>query len=178
MRQPSNNWLFAIILWLLFSLLAVPITIFALSDSARSAFLGHIESRLCYSSTSLPSSPEPSISPLIKTFRAFEKLEDLSPSNDKNWETAVFNGSKGVIWVTHNGTFNQPWGVSMLHALHCLKMLRSAIQSQDSATSSWPTFHSQHTNPQGSTQLGLDHLGHCIGYIAQVGWSGDEDREL
>jgi hypothetical protein len=53
------------------------------------------------------------------------------------------------------------YGVSMYHQLHCLKMLRDAIEGK----------HSEHGHKQREViddQVAPDHLIHCLDYMSQV----------
>lgn len=97
-------------------------------------------------------------------------LENLSPSANEDWERALLTPKGGFLWVQYNVTAERPYGISMFHALHCLKLLREVIQNgpmvheaQDSTmkASGQGREHVKHLNS-------LNHVGHCIGYIAQV----------
>ncbi|KAI4230241.1 MAG: hypothetical protein L6R36_000206 [Xanthoria steineri] len=89
-------------------------------------------------------------------------LENLSPSANEEWERALLTPRGGFLWVQYNITAEQPYGISMFHGLHCLKMLREVIQSSHTATkgSEHPGAHKEHGQS-------LNHIRHCIGYIAQ-----------
>lgn len=110
------------------------------------------------------------------TFGARPILENFSPSNDEDWEQTVLTRKGGFLWVAYNETSDEAWGIAMFHALHCLKMLRKAIRSEmvddssdGSASSSTRDRRQPRSKPTlGHPDLSLGHLGHCIGYIAQV----------
>ena len=95
-------------------------------------------------------------------------LENLSPSADAEWERALLTPKGGFLWVQYNGTAERPYGISMFHGLHCLKMLREVIQS------SRPGMDGGHAHGMKGGKHGhghgqsINHIGHCIGYIAQV----------
>ncbi|KAI4260313.1 MAG: hypothetical protein L6R42_004113, partial [Xanthoria sp. 1 TBL-2021] len=89
-------------------------------------------------------------------------LENLSPSANEEWERALLTPKGGFLWVQYNVTAERPYGISMFHGLHCLKMLREVIQSSHSATKG-----SEHTGEHKAHSQSLNHIGHCIGYIAQ-----------
>lgn len=67
--------------------------------------------------------------------------------------------------MRYNETAERPYGISMFHGLHCLKMLREVIQSSRPGMDG-----GEHGVKDGGHGKGLDmnHVGHCIGYIAQV----------
>ncbi|KAL8922103.1 MAG: hypothetical protein Q9172_003708 [Xanthocarpia lactea] len=91
-------------------------------------------------------------------------LEDLSPSADAEWERALLTPKGGFLWVRYKETAERPYGISMFHGLHCLKMLREVIQSSRSGMDGGE--HSVKDGGHGKGQS-MDHIGHCIGYIAQ-----------
>lgn len=110
------------------------------------------------------------------TFGAHPLLETFSPSADEDWEQMLLPRKGGFLWVAYNETSDEAWGIGMFHALHCLKMLRKAIRSEpmknsrgvsDSAGSEYRS--ERRAKPTlGHPDLSPNHLGHCIGYIAQV----------
>lgn len=75
-------------------------------------------------------------------------LENLSASADEAWEQNLLTPKGGFLWVQLNETSKRAWGISMFHALHCLQTLRDTIQMSEVDD--------------------IGHIGHCIGYIAQV----------
>ncbi|KAL8870429.1 MAG: hypothetical protein Q9174_003526 [Haloplaca sp. 1 TL-2023] len=66
--------------------------------------------------------------PITTTFQDKPIFENLAPSADAEWERALLTSKGGFLWVQYNGTTERPYGVSMFHGLHCLKMLREVIQ--------------------------------------------------
>ena len=75
-------------------------------------------------------------------------LENLSSSANEAWAENILTPKGGFLWVQLNQTLYRAWGISMFHASHCLQTLRTTIQRGEA-------------NDPG-------HIGHCIGYIAQV----------
>ena len=81
----------------------------------------------------------------------------------------------GFLWVEYNETANEAWGISMFHALHCLKMLRLVIRSRDMMKSVVGETDGADPGIGGEAKGTLKHpdmdpmqIGHCVGYIAQV----------
>lgn len=107
-------------------------------------------------------------------FRERPILEDLSPSADAAWEKTLLTRRGGFLWVEFNDTSNEAWGISMFHALHCLKMLRIASRSSPMVKSvvgvaSEARDHIERRRATiGHPDMDPAHIGHCIGYIAQV----------
>lgn len=107
-------------------------------------------------------------------FRERPILEDLSPFADEAWEQTLLTSRGGFLWVEFNETSNEAWGISMFHALHCLKMLRIVIRSSDIMKSVVEGGGGASDNGgQGGETLDHPdmnpvHIGHCVGYIAQV----------
>ena len=107
-------------------------------------------------------------------FRERPILEDLSPPADDAWEQTLLTRKGGFLWVELNETSNEAWGISMFHALHCLKMLRIVVRSSemmksvveksggasDNGGQDGGNFEHPDMNPL--------HIGHCVAYIAQV----------
>ncbi|KAL8876299.1 MAG: hypothetical protein Q9198_005481 [Flavoplaca austrocitrina] len=97
-------------------------------------------------------------------------LENLLPSADAEWERALLTPKGGFLWVNYNGTAERPYGISMFHGLHCLKMLREVIQSSRPGMDGGHAHAAKvggHGHGHGHGQS-MNHIGHCIGYIAQV----------
>lgn len=101
------------------------------------------------------------ISPLTveTTFKRIEELEDFSPAADGVWED-LFTANGGFIVRKIDGKQHRI-GISMFHQLHCLKMLRSLMQSLANNTENTVDNLSKHT-----------HEAHCFSYLVQVrAWS-------
>ena len=81
-------------------------------------------------------------------FEPHPKLENLSSAKDETWAQSLLTPKGGFLWVKLNETSERAWGISMFHGLHCLQTLRGVIQRGEA------------DDP--------GHIGHCIGYIAQV----------
>lgn len=76
------------------------------------------------------------------TFADLTILEDLAPAN--------------VLWVNETGSGPEAWGISMFHALHCVKMWKETL---DPATTMASHVHSESEY--------AEHAGHCINYLVQ-----------
>ena len=107
-------------------------------------------------------------------FRERPILEDLSPSADEAWEQTLLTRKGGFLWVEFNETSSEAWGISMFHALHCLKMLRIVVRSSEMMKSVVKESRGASDNGRqdGGNSKHPDmnplHIGHCVGYIAQV----------
>lgn len=119
--------------------------------------------------------PNPLLSTTAYTFQQIEALEDLSHANDHRWKQTALPQKGGFLWVKYNETSNEAWGVSMFHALHCLKMLRMAVQESPFVKAALQDHdvpdaekHHHHDGSANHPDMDIVHLGHCIGYIAQV----------
>lgn len=117
----------------------------------------------------------PHLPRITTAFRERPVLEDLSPAGDDSWERMALPRKGGFLWVEYNETSNEAWGISMFHALHCLKMLRLVIRNSGLMKSvvgeSDPVQHSEGGGETGTLMhpdMDPVHIGHCVGYIAQV----------
>ncbi|KAH8812247.1 hypothetical protein F5884DRAFT_784863 [Xylogone sp. PMI_703] len=96
-------------------------------------------------------------------FRDHKLLLDLSHDADEELKAWLLPAKTGVIWTAYNETFRLGQGISMFHAMHCLLMIRRALQDKgDGASSSAHT----HAAEDGSF-LFHTHAPHCFSYIAQ-----------
>ncbi|KAL9046811.1 MAG: hypothetical protein Q9214_000453 [Letrouitia sp. 1 TL-2023] len=97
-------------------------------------------------------------------FREWPLIGDLSPSADKAWEQTLLTSNGGFLYVGDDKAVDREWGISMFHALHCLKMLRIVIRTSEmmNVTGDPGSFET----PAG-LHMSPEHIGHCIGYIAQ-----------
>lgn len=115
-----------------------------------------------------------SLSPITATFRQIRTLEDFSPSADEAWHQAALTPKGGFLWVEYNETTNAAYGISMFHALHCLQMLRMVVRESPKMKALWskPGHRGEGEMEMGEgdhERMDPVHMGHCIGYIAQVG---------
>lgn len=161
--MPHWSWTCLIIMAL--TVLAMILTHW--SDRLAQGATSPYDFNISFSSSKAGSS---SLSPIFYTFDQLEVLEDLSPANDEDWHRAALPKKGGFLWVEYNETSNEAWGVSMFHALHCLRMLRVAVQTSPYGPVEAST--APPNQPDGGTinhpNMDPTHLGHCIGYIAQV----------
>lgn len=115
-------------------------------------------------------------------FDRIPALETLSHDGDKHWGDLVTKQG-GFLWVQHNETYGYPWGISMFHGLHCLAMIRSALQDASGNATGMPYHeHNQQTSRRNDGHDGehktheshaahaknMEHVMHCFSYIAQV----------
>lgn len=95
---------------------------------------------------------------LPRFFQNYPTLESYGPIADSHWENLLLSPNGGFIKVQRNETFVESWGISMFHALHCLRMLRDALAPT-------PSEHSEHS--EHSHHFRPTHLTHCFTYLAQ-----------
>jgi hypothetical protein len=67
------------------------------------------------------------------------------------------------IQLRENGADTKRYGVSMLHQLHCLELLRSSAVSGCRSTS-----HAHQHKGRDMNVGEIDHIEHCFQYLAQV----------
>lgn len=106
------------------------------------------------------------------TFNEDKLLEDLTPANNKAWQNTLLTPKGGFMWVQESETEKVAWGISMFHSLHCLQMIRSAIQQSPVGEALIGHNQTEHM------VLDPDHIGHCIRYIAQVSTNGMRETTL
>lgn len=123
-----------------------------LTIDTRKYTLQRVHSRLCRIVPDNKPSTSSNETLIAKIFEPNESLEDISPANDENWLHATSTKTGGALWVKHNQTHQEAWGVSMFHALHCMQMIRVGLRNKHLHDATAP----------------LRHLDHCVGYIAQV----------
>ncbi|OQV01657.1 hypothetical protein CLAIMM_06971 [Cladophialophora immunda] len=117
-----------------------------------------------------------------RTFGRMAKLEDLSPAGDNAWATETATRGGGFLAVRYNATMTQGYGLSMFHALHCLQMIRLALQEQraegcagesgggDKVGRADP-HHLHDSGGRGSGggagNVDYEHVAHCFSYVAE-----------
>jgi hypothetical protein len=106
-------------------------------------------------STLRPSSAPNSLPHLPRVFQNYPTFEEYGPIADAHWDILLSSPNGGFIKVQRNETFVESWGISMFHALHCLRMFRDALAPS-------PSEHSEHSYHSRPT-----HLTHCFTYLAQ-----------
>jgi hypothetical protein len=108
-------------------------------------------------------------------FWEHEEYKNLSRKYDYLWQD-LLTPNGGLIKVKEKDQSRHEYGISMYHQLHCLQMIRSAIQDlQSQARGDDPAEH-DHTNTlgdQGHSQHSHSHPGemhwlHCLDYLRQV----------
>lgn len=104
------------------------------------------------------------------TFTHDEARADMGSWGNIIWDAMVPNGGGFVLQTNDdNSTESQPtpYGVSMFHGLHCLKVIRSKIQDLLALTENSNSTASHHMQAP-SYLMDSDHYIHCLEYIAQV----------
>ncbi|KAJ9252205.1 hypothetical protein DTO271D3_2161 [Paecilomyces variotii] len=105
-------------------------------------------------------------------FRKIDILEDMGPAGDEAWDSLLLPKKGGYIFARPEDPASneaEPWGITMFHSLHCLSMLRSAIQEQQGENSSNAHVHNHnhnHTRRDGVEDV--NHTVHCLSYLAQA----------
>lgn len=89
-------------------------------------------------------------------------FQSLSSEYDQKWEDLVT--PNGGFFFANNATGGlEAYGISMFHQLHCLSMVRRALQQNDDSANSTQ-------QPRGPKyQLNMKHVLHCMDFIRQVG---------
>lgn len=159
------------------------IVLSALQNQILSAIHSLGRPRICTPlppSSSNKSSPTPSLRHLTRTFREMRHLEDLSKDADEAWRSTLTTPKGGFLFVKNEnreerGGKDEPWGVSMFHAIHCLTLLRTSFQHFNNAMNTTVTanmdvhMHQDVKRMNGGSDLdAIVHVGHCFSYIAQV----------
>lgn len=120
--------------------------------------------------------------PISTTFDRESPLQDLGATGDKAWiELTPARG--GFLWVQTNienskegHAKEEEWGISMFHGLHCLQMLRGAfrqvvgINETGEARQDLRAVGPRSGASRAHAHAALDivHIGHCLGYLADV----------
>ena len=103
-------------------------------------------------------------SSITTTFDPDLDLYLSGPAGNDAWNKMMLEDWRGgFLKVRHNETNAPGWGVSMLHGLHCLQLLKLSISmllDSHNNRSATAAGHADH--------LDFDHLEHCLGYVAQV----------
>ncbi|OAP55470.1 hypothetical protein AYL99_10443 [Fonsecaea erecta] len=92
-----------------------------------------------------------------RTFGQMRELEDLSRRGDAAWAVRTSTRGGGFLTVRYNATMTQGYGVSMFHALHCLQMIRFALQAhtnEDRAGDGDMVDHADHRHHTGGDGAG------------------------
>lgn len=89
----------------------------------------------------------------------------LDTASDRAWDEMLDASGGGFLSVRHNETFTPGWGVSMLHGLHCLQILRASLLTAKDGLRQALYSSSRHAD---HLDLDFGHASHCLGYIAQV----------
>lgn len=101
---------------------------------------------------------------ITTTFNGNLDIYKTNASGTKAFEDLQNSYGGGFLQVAHNSTFAPGWGVSMLHGLHCLQMIRSSLFPEEYSENE----HSPDSSHHQHAALNHDHITHCIGYLAQV----------
>ena len=117
-----------------------------------------------------------SYKPIGSTTRVFgtnTALTEVSAAGDAAWAKEFETPKGGFLWVRHNESVVEGWGISMLHALHCLSMLRQELKQYWSAKEAMAFQHKRRSQlgnhaSHRDHDRNISHLKHCLGYIAEV----------
>lgn len=108
-------------------------------------------------------------------FRENAEYKNLSHAHDQLWEDLV-SPNGGFIVVTSEDQSRHLYGISMYHQLHCLAMIRSAVQDLQSqieaaspAEHGHENMHHAHARHSDSgNHLRPSHWLHCFDYLRQT----------
>ncbi|KAF4958619.1 hypothetical protein FSARC_10976 [Fusarium sarcochroum] len=108
------------------------------------------------------------------TFGEPKVLVNPTDGNDAAWQEALMPDDEGWLLVKYNETMNLKHGVSVFHALHCLKMIRQGLKQ---ILVDKPSTHRRHDH-EDNEFLRMNHIPHCISYLAQyISCTGDSTIE-
>lgn len=107
-------------------------------------------------------------------FSEHENYQNLSHVYDSLWKQLL--APNGGFLIRTDGNQQHRYGISMYHQLHCLQMIRTAIQDLQgvepvSGSKHDSNSHMQHHKDQGpatNAHPGPDHYLHCLDYLRQV----------
>lgn len=108
-------------------------------------------------------------------FREHAEYKDLSHTYDHFWNS-LFPPNGGYIEAKGDDQSRHDYGISMYHQLHCLQMIRSAIQDLQSQVEGGSAMehgdsnmaHSHPRNGASHSHLESHHWLHCFDYLRQV----------
>lgn len=90
-------------------------------------------------------------------------------SADEAWAQTLLTPNGGFLSIGPNLTEDRNWGISMFHALHCLKMLRIVARTSEMMKMADDADEDKHRHETlRDLHMSPAHVGHCVGYIAQV----------
>jgi hypothetical protein len=107
----------------------------------------------------------------VTTQRIFSQTRiysDLSPAADKNW-TRLIPPNGGFVVRKGEGGKSEMAGVSMFHQLHCLSMIRMAVQ--DMRAGRQPALSHDEIEEEekhGDGRPLEEHWVHCLDYLVQA----------
>ena len=112
------------------------------------------------------------------TFMDGSLLTDLSNAGDEAWRLLTTKRG-GFLWVQtdvenvrEGNDREEEWGISMFHGLHCLQMIRTALQEPSQQNEFTHAHHPSNSTEDAKIGTTHDsHIGHCLGYLANVSHS-------
>jgi hypothetical protein len=161
-RRPASRKKLLVVSFLVLSILGSVILLFGSSPSSS------------LSSLHLSMSPR-----YIMTFTKHDELFDMTPAGDGNW-TALLPPNGGFLVVPDNKDGFEMAGITMFHQLHCLMMIRSAMQDYMGISRESKLGRERHdgngilgrghsqTERSHSTHRPQNHWVHCLDYLMQV----------
>jgi hypothetical protein len=151
-KARHNSRLF---IWILLFTLFLFITLFIIFNDHITASLSNL--------TMVVRNPErtsPNAHSFAFMFNEIKNMEDWSTQGDKVWDAFFPDQKSGFLWVVREETAaTEPWGVSMFHGLHCLKMIRETLVDTMRVPETTLTHH---------MDMDMDHISHCFTYLLQV----------
>ncbi|KAM3066954.1 hypothetical protein ACMFMG_007098 [Clarireedia jacksonii] len=146
--------------------------IFILSSTVLAAFLFLIHfwpTPFCLLSPTPAFTPDSNLANQLVQFSEHADYQNLSHSYDALWDSTLPSNGGFVLRYVENGTQHE-YGLSMYHSLHCLIMIRSAIQGlydeiersngEEKMASDHSYYHGGHGDPV--------HWLHCFDYLRQT----------
>ena len=179
-KHPSKSTLIlTLILTILTTFFTTTIFLFSLPPNTfPHPFQSHAP--YCDPASPLSSSSSSLRQTTTKTFGVDPSLLSMSRIGDLAWSSKLQTPEGGFLWVRYNETVKEGWGVSMLHALHCLKMLRAEVRNGWEKEEAGKSRVGGMPRSSGEAEMGDEgkmhdgkqgdkvHLKHCLAYIAEV----------
>ncbi|KAL7941846.1 hypothetical protein V8C42DRAFT_333888 [Trichoderma barbatum] len=108
--------------------------------------------------------------PKLVTFSEHPQYKNLSREYDYLWDE-LLTPNGGFIMKKDEKNIAHQYGLSMFHQLHCLAMIRAAMQDAlnlPESTSKTQSRHKHHAHKNGSVFDTSDHWLHCFDYLRQT----------
>lgn len=104
----------------------------------------------------------------VTTLSEHKPYESLSHDYDELWDQ-LLTPNGGFIIKIDDKNLRHRYGVSMFHQLHCLAMIRAALQMLEQPnTLPGNASHHEHQHEAQRSDFDMPHWLHCFDYLRQV----------